>query len=319
MNVITLKTHSVFKLLSACLLMMLFAVQVCAAGNEREQASHDEHEEHGEEGHIALTQAQIAHAGISLTSATGGTIREVLPVYGVVAANAERVQSVHARYRGIVRDLNKSLGDTVHKGETLVAVEANESLKTYAITSALNGVITQRNANVGEQTGDAPLLVVQDFSTLWVELSIFPKDLGDIKLGQRVRIISLDSTQTADGKIIYIAQQSSGVNQAITARVLIDNQGGEWKPGIFVKAQITRAEIAAPVILRNEAIQIIDNAPVIFVQGEEGFEPRLVTLGRSDGEVSEALSGLSIDEVYVSKNSFVLKSELGKEDAEHGH
>jgi cobalt-zinc-cadmium efflux system membrane fusion protein len=73
------------------------------------------------------------------------------------------------------------------------------------------------------------------------------------------------------------------------------------------------------VILRNEAIQIIDNAPVIFVQGEEGFEPRLVTLGRSDGEVSEALSGLSIDEVYVSKNSFVLKSELGKEDAEHGH
>jgi cobalt-zinc-cadmium efflux system membrane fusion protein len=73
------------------------------------------------------------------------------------------------------------------------------------------------------------------------------------------------------------------------------------------------------VVIRNEALQIVEDNPVVFVQGEEGFEPRAVTLGRTDGELSEVLAGLSVDEVYVSKNSFILKSELGKEDAEHGH
>ncbi|WP_413495560.1 efflux RND transporter periplasmic adaptor subunit [Shewanella baltica] len=304
---------SIVHLLTCCFAITLLSGQTFA------ETGHGGEEEHGEEGHVELTQEQIKHAGITLATVASGTIRDVLPVYGVVATNAERVQSVTARFDGVIREVKKSVGDPVRKGETLVTVEANESLKTYSIVSALNGVVTQRNANTGEHTTDIPLLVVQDFSTVWVELSVFPKDVAQVELGQRVRILSLDSTQIAEGKIIYIAPLGQGGNQAITARALIDNPNGIWKPGLFVNAQITRAEIAAPVVIRNEALQIIDDNPVVFVQGEEGFEPRAVTLGRSDGELSEVVAGLSANEVYVSKNSFVLKSELGKEDAEHGH
>lgn len=301
-------------LFGGCFAITLLSAQTLA------ETGHVEEEEHGEEeGHIELTQEQIKHSGITLASVASGTIREILPVYGVVATNAERVQSVQARFNGMIREVNKSMGDRVRKGETLLSVEANESLKTYAIVSALNGVITQRNANAGELTTDTPLLVVQDLSTVWVELSIFPRDVALVELGQRVRIVSLDSSQSAEGKIIYIAPLGQSANQAITARALIDNPNGIWKPGLFVNAQITRAEIAAPVVIRNEALQIVEDKPVVFVQSEEGFEPRVVTLGRSDGELSEVLAGLSVDEVYASKNSFTLKSELGKEGAEHGH
>ncbi|AFU97798.1 efflux RND transporter periplasmic adaptor subunit [Simiduia agarivorans] len=310
------KTHikkSITHLLISYLAIALLSVQTFA------ETGHEEETEHDEEGHIELTQEQMLHAGITLTTATSGTIRDVLPVYGVVATNAEREQSVTARFDGIIREVKKSTGDTIRKGETLLTVEANESLKTYSITSALDGVVTQRNANVGEQTTDTPLLVIQDLSTVWVELSVFPKDVSQVSLGQKVRVLSLDSTQIAEGEIFYIAPHGQGGNQAITARVLIDNPRGRWKPGLFVNAQITRDEVPAPVVIRNEALQIVEDNPVVFVQGEEGFEPRAVTLGRTDGELSEVLSGLAVDEVYVSKNSFVLKSELGKEDAEHGH
>ena len=310
------KTHikkNIIHLLVSYLAIALLSGQTFA------ETGHEEETEHHEEGHIELTQKQIQHAGITLSTVTSGTIRDVLPVYGVVATNAERVQSVTARFEGTIREVKKSMGDPVRKGETLLTVEANESLKAYLITSALNGVVTQRSANVGEQTTDTPLLVIQDLSTVWVELSVFPKDVSQVDLGQNVRVLSLDSTQIAEGKIIYIAPHGQGGNQAITARVLIDNPKGRWKPGLFVNAQITRDEIAAPVVIRNEALQIVEDNPVVFVQGEKGFEPRAVTIGRTDGELSEVLAGLAVDEVYVSKNSFVLKSELGKEDAEHGH
>lgn len=294
---------------TACIALSLFAGQALAETEHEDEA-------HGEAGPIVLTQAQIQYSGITLSKVASGSIRDVLPVYGVVVPNAEREQSVSARFNGMIRDVNKREGDPVRKGQTLLTVEANESLKTYSIVASLDGVVTQRTSNPGEQTTDTPLMVIQDFSTVWVELSIFPKDINQVELGQQVRVLSLDSNQSTDGKIFYIAPTSRGASQAITARVLLDNPGGLWKTGLFVNAQITRAEIAAPIVIRNEALQIVDDKSVVFVQGEKGFVPRMVTLGRSDGELTEVLAGLMLDEVYASKNSFVLKSELGKGDVE---
>ena len=42
-------------------------------------------------------------------------------------------------------------------------------------------------------------------------------------------------------------------------------------------------------------------------------------VGRSDGKTVEILDGLHPGETYAATNSFVLKSELGKDSAGHGH
>jgi membrane fusion protein, heavy metal efflux system len=276
-------------------------------------------EEEHEEGHIKLTQKQIEHAGISLSRVGAGNIRETLPVYGVITSNAEQIQSVGARFDGVIRSVHKTIGAQVRKGEKLVTVEANESLKTYSVVSSLNGVVTQRHANIGEQTTGKVLFVVEDFSTVWVNLSLFPKDVTKAQVGQTVRIKSTNNPITGEGQIIHIAPQGNSNNQTTIARVLINNKDNLWKPGLFVSAEITLSETAAPLVIHNEAVQRVEGENVIFVQGEEGFEPRPITLGRTDGESSEVLAGLNVGEIYVSKNSFVLKSEMGKEDAEHGH
>ena len=63
----------------------------------------------------------------------------------------------------------------------------------------------------------------------------------------------------------------------------------------------------------------MEDQSVIFIETDEGFEARPVTLGRVDGEISEVLAGVKAGDAYVTANSFILKSELGKGDAEHGH
>ena len=50
--------------------------------------------------HVALTAEQLKAAGIGLDTAGPAQIREVLPLYGVVAPNAERVREVAARFPG---------------------------------------------------------------------------------------------------------------------------------------------------------------------------------------------------------------------------
>ena len=294
-------------ILAACVFLLIGTQAMAETG-------HDD-----EESFIKLTQEQIDHAGIEMAQVSSGNITEVLPVYGEVAVNAERVQAVSARFEGSIVDITKSIGDPVRKGETLATIEANESLKTYRIKSAINGVITQRGANIGEQTGSRTLFVVKDFSTVWVELSLFAKDLPKVAVAQDVRIQSVNMALTTHAKIVYIAPYGDRNSQTITARVVIDNPDGLWSPGQFIQAQITLSETTAPLVVRNEALQIVAGSDVVFVQQEQGFEPRAVTLGRTDGEVSELLAGLYDDETYVTSNSFILKSEMGKGDAEHGH
>ena len=58
---------------------------------------------------------------------------------------------------------------------------------------------------------------------------------------------------------------------------------------------------------------------VVFVQSEDGFVPRPVTLGKADRQRVEILSGLMPGERFVSKGGFTLKAELGKDSLGDGH
>ncbi len=284
------------------------------------EAGHDEaHDEERGAATIALTPHQIEAAGLQVIPAGPAIIRESFPLYGVIAPNAERLRQVAARFPGVILTVEKRIGDAVREGEVLARIEANESLEQYALTAPLAGVVIERNANPGEQTGDKSLFTVADLASVWAEISVFPRDLARIQVGQRVRVQSPDTGRSAEGNVVYVAPFGQSANQTITARVLLDNPERRWAPGLYVTAQVTVGETTVPVAIRNEAIQTLEGGTVVFVQGAEGFAPRQVVLGRADGEYSEVVSGLTTGETYAAANSFTLKAELGKGSAEHGH
>jgi cobalt-zinc-cadmium efflux system membrane fusion protein len=289
-------------------------------GGDRLPAA-DEHAEEGEgeAGLVKLTPEQTKNAGLGLAQAGPATIREYLSLYGAVAPNAERVHQVAARYPGVILSVTKRIGDPVKQGEVLATVESNESLQTYPVTAPLTGVVTARNANPGEQTGDQALFTVADLSTVWIEISLFPRDMARVRLGQVVRVSSKEANLTAEGKIVYVAPFGSSSNQTLTARVLLANAARKWTPGLYVTAEVILSSASVPLAVASEALQTLEGAAVVFVQRLEGFEPSAVQLGRSNSEFSEVRGGIRAGETYVTKNSFILKAELGKGEAEHGH
>lgn len=291
--------------------------QATEASSAKSEAGHEEGEGHSEPTQVALTPEQIQAAGIVVAEAGPATIRETLPVYGVVAPNAERVRDVGARFPGVIRAVTAKIGDSVRAGQTLASVESNESLQTYSVVAPLNGVVTARQANPGEQTGDKVLFTIADLATVWVELSLFPRDMAKVRVGQTVRVSSNDTGVNADGEIVYVAPFGSSTNQTLTARVLLDNADRRWAPGLYVTAQVTLGENQVPLVVRNEALQTLENNNIVFVHAEEGFKPRPVRIGRADAQLSEVTDGLQAGERYAAANSYILKAELGKGSAEH--
>ncbi len=282
------------------------------SAKEKAPARKEEHEEKT----AVLSAEQIKTAAIAIAQVGSASIRETLPLYGTVEANGERVQHLSARFPGVIRTVTKKVGDMVRQDDVLATVEGNESLRTYSLTAAFSGVVAERNANPGEHTGDKPLFVLVDLSSVWVELSVFPRDVTKIHVGQTVRVTNPVNDAVNDGNIIAISALSNS-NQTLTARVLLDNPEHQWIPGLFVNANVTLATTSVKLAIRNEALQTIDDKPVVFVKEKQGFEARVITLGRTDSEVSEVLAGLKAGETYVTKNSFIIKAELGKDGVEH--
>jgi cobalt-zinc-cadmium efflux system membrane fusion protein len=64
---------------------------------------------------------------------------------------------------------------------------------------------------------------------------------------------------------------------------------------------------------------MLDQRTVVFAATGEGFRHRPVETGRSDNEATEIVGGLEPGDWYVVGNSFILKAELGKGEAEHEH
>jgi cobalt-zinc-cadmium efflux system membrane fusion protein len=72
-------------------------------------------------------------------------------------------------------------------------------------------------------------------------------------------------------------------------------------------------------VIPKAALQTIKSERVVFVRNEHGFEVRTVTIGREDDRAVEIVSGVFAGETIAVSNTFTLKAELGKAEAEHQH
>jgi cobalt-zinc-cadmium efflux system membrane fusion protein len=271
------------------------------------------------EGRTTIAADMARGAGIGTAVAGPGRIEERLTLFGSIQADADRVRAVSARFPGLIRSVDVKVGDTVRPGQPLATVESNDSLRVYDVTAPIAGVITERNANPGETTGDGHLFEVADFSSVRADLNVFPRDRGRLRAGQAVRVSAADGGQSAAGQIDFIAPAGSMANQSLIARVLLDNRAGLWTPGQFVEGQVVVASTEIPLAVAPEAIQTFRDWQVVFVNIGDDYEVRPLELGRSDADTVEVLAGLQPGERYVAAGSYVVKADIEKSGASHDH
>lgn len=259
-------------------------------------------------------------AGMKVAVAGPATIHDTLSVYGQVKLNADRIAHAVPRFGGIIREARKSLGDAVAAGEVVALVETNQSLVTIEVKAPIAGVVVERDATAGETVADgAALYTIADLSDVWVELNVPKREQARVKLGQRVVIHADDGGAAATGAIAWISPISQVEAQTVIARVVLANQDGRWRPGLFVKAEIALAEKRVGVAVKESGLQSLYAFTVVFSQHGDLYQARPLELGERGGGWIEVLKGLAAGERYVVDNSFLVKADIGKSGASHDH
>lgn len=264
-----------------------------------------------------ITPETAKRVGIEVRAAGPAEIRETLMLYGSIRPNAYREQDIRARYPGVVRSVEKRIGDKVNRGDVLLTVESNESLQVYPIRSPIGGQVFERSTNPGEAVdGSAVLMRVADFSTVWAEFAVFAQDLGRIRPGMRVLLQSAQGDMSAEAKINYVAPAGTAGSQSVMARATVEDRDGRWVPGQFITGQVVIADVRVPVAVEPAALQELDGKSVVFVQSGQAFEARPVKTGKRSAQAVQIVSGLAAGERYAAVNSYLIKADLLKGEAD---
>jgi cobalt-zinc-cadmium efflux system membrane fusion protein len=245
-------------------------------------------------------------------------MRESIEAYGRVEPNAERLSIVSARFEGLIQSVLVSQGEYVKAGQLLLTVESDESLRSYQVTAPINGIVTERNANAGEPTAGRQLITIIDNSSVWVNLAIFPSNLQRVRAGAPVTVFFANGEGSVTGTIDRINVVADD-NQAVMARVVLENTDGQFFPGSYVRAQIQVAEYAVALAVKRDGLQAFRDFTVVYAQIGDEYEVRMLELGRQDDEWAEVLSGLEPGARYVTTNSYLIKADIEKSGASHDH
>ncbi|NOX66309.1 MAG: efflux RND transporter periplasmic adaptor subunit, partial [Chlorobi bacterium] len=233
---------------------------------------------------------------------------------GEVVPNPYNVAHIVPRFAGIVKVVYKKIGDKVKKGDIIAVIESNESLVQYDVKSLINGTILELHMTPGELIGDEKHIVtIANLKNVWAELNVYQKDLGDVKVGQKVEITSPHSKTLLKGKLFYISPIVDEATRTAVARVKLDNTKGIWKPGMFVSARVFTSSKTVDIAVPKNAVQILDEQKIVFVKSEKGFGPQVVTIGIENSKSVEILDGLHVGDKYVAKGAYTFKSEILKE------
>lgn len=302
--------YSVFILVAAALAYGGYRM-LMPATSKTTLAEKAEKQEHSDS--VALSDAKIQAARIELVKASAGILRDSLLLNGIVQPNQESLVQVTPRFPGIVRDVRKRIGDVVQKGDVLAVIESNQSLTLYELKASLAGTVIDRQTTLGEFVSEQKsAFVVADLSTVWVDFSVYRRDLKRVSIGDQVLIDPADGGAAIEAKVSYLSPIGSSDTQSAIARAVAANSEQRLRPGLFITGRLTLSAKKVGVAVKSSALQTVENRTVVFIRNGDKFEARNVEVGERDPQLVEITFGVLEGDVYAAQNSFIVKAEMAK-------
>jgi membrane fusion protein, heavy metal efflux system len=218
-------------------------------------------------------------------------------------------------------EMDIALQNATQKLAALGATSINtKELSQFELRAPFDGMVVEKHIAQGEAVKeDANVFTIADLSTVWAEIIVPAQDLGVVRVGESAVIKAASMASTAEGKVTFVGSLLGEQTRSANARVTLKNPDIAWRPGLFVTVDLKNSESEAAVTVLSDAIQTIEEKPTVFVKVDGGFMPQTVAVGRSDGTYSEITKGLTPGTFYAASGSFVIKAEMGKNTASHGH
>lgn len=267
---------------------------------------------------LQATSALISTAGLRLLA--NRALERVKKMAGIQASSQRDLdqaisdqQTAEGNYRS-ARDAMRIFGKTDQELDSIISTKKVSAELT--VLSPIAGTITSRNAQPGllVQPGSTPApVVVADQTTMWIIANVPETELAFIKEGQElIASITALPGRTYAGKIVNIGATVDAATRRIAVRAEILNPDkilrAQMLASYVIKIDTSKKSVAIPT---ESMVREGDGTITTFVTSDSRtFKRRSITIGLTQNNQVQVLTGLALDEKIASDGALFLSNAL---------
>lgn len=188
-----------------------------------------------------------------------------------------------------------------------------------SVMATIKGVVVERKIAAGQvvQPSDV-LFAVADLSRVWAVAQVPEQQVGQVKVGQFVRIeVPALGHEKLEGKLIYVGQTVNPETRTVLVRSELDNKSGHLKPSMLA-SMLIESTPTQRLVVPVAAVVRQDDADYVFVEmSDKRFRLTPVKLATEQNGHRVVLDGLKPGMRIVSDGAFHLNNhrnlvEMGK-------
>ncbi len=266
--------------------------------------------------------------------AAEGRITQILWVDTKNDEKKSRLEYLQARDKLVVFKMSSEEIDKLLAGlgDEHSAIDSNSNddvndISRMILKSPIDGIVVERDAVPGTfYDGAYVLMVVSPMDHLWVWGNVFENDQGQVRLGQKCRIMFPFLKEEVEGSVESIANRVDPVTHTLRIRMSVPNPGKNLKSDMLVRAVLQVPHESGQTSIPRNALVTINGEYFAYIQkphDKESFERRPVVVDQENADTvvlhpykkeSDRAVGLKVGEKVVTNGSLLL-SQLYEDES----
>lgn len=234
-----------------------------------------------------------------LIPAWGGALEEYLAVLNT----HDRTLINATRQRLILMGMPSALIERVEKNRRAQPV--------ITMHAPIGGTVQRLDVRAGMALEKgAPLAVINGLDTVWLEAAVPEVQAGRVRAGQSATArLTAYPGETFEGQVIAVLPTNDPSSRTLQVRIALPNPELRLRPGMFARVQLESTAESVLTVPSEAVLHGSQRDYVLVADGEGGFTPVTVTLGRQSGQQTEIRDGLQEGQRVVASGQFLIDSE----------
>ena len=179
---------------------------------------------------------------------------------------------------------------------------ARQQLTDTVILSPLDGVVSLKQASVGEYLGaGAPIATMMRVHPLRLRVPVPEREGAGVRVGHAVALTVEGDPTVYRGRVVRLSPIVQEQNRTLLVEAEVPNERGFLRPGSFARVDIM-TEVSQPVItVPSSAIIVFAGVEKVLVVRQGKSAEVRVTTGRRLGEDVEIVDGLKRGDPVIAR------------------
>ena len=169
------------------------------------------------------------------------------------------------------------------------SVESGNITSTINLYAPIDGFITKVNVSNGSYVSPSDIILeIIDIEHIHLELSVFEKDILNVKKGQQIEFkIPEASDNIYKGEVHLVGTTIDPINRRVTVHGHIDNDHTGFIVGMFAEAEIIVSSFKKASLPKEAVIQVDDDFFALILEKEMNEDYYLKRIKLNIGKKSE--------------------------------